>query len=67
MDSKTLADGLLTKAGVAALSGTSFGTYGEGYLRLSFANSQENLRTALQRMSEYLKEVRTSPLSAPQT
>ena len=66
MDSKTLADGLLMKGGVAALSGTSFGRYGEGYLRLSFANSQENLRTALQRMSEYLKEVRASPLSPHQ-
>jgi aspartate/methionine/tyrosine aminotransferase len=67
MDAKTLADGLLAKAGVAALSGTSFGRYGEGYLRLSFANSQENLRTALKRMSEYLEGVKTSPLSSAQS
>ncbi len=42
--SKPLADALLEQTGVAALSGTSFGKYGEGYLRFSVANSMENLR-----------------------
>jgi aspartate/methionine/tyrosine aminotransferase len=41
-----LQERLLDQAGVAALPGTSFGSYGEGYLRLSYANSAENLRAA---------------------
>jgi aspartate/methionine/tyrosine aminotransferase len=41
-----LQERLLHQAGVAALPGTSFGSYGEGYLRLSYANSAENLRAA---------------------
>ncbi len=45
-----IADLLLNEAGVAALSGTAFGQYGEGYLRLSYANSEANLRKALERM-----------------
>ena len=36
--------------GVAALSGTAFGDHGEGYLRLSYANSEENLLKALERI-----------------
>ncbi|HEU0168267.1 MAG TPA: pyridoxal phosphate-dependent aminotransferase [Chloroflexota bacterium] len=48
----TLADYLLAEHGVATLAGTSFGEYGEGYLRLSYANSQANLREALKRMGE---------------
>ena len=43
----TLADRLLDEAGVACLPGTSFGTYGEGHLRFSYANSVENIRHAL--------------------
>ena len=42
-----LAEELLEKAGVAALPGTAFGAHGEGYLRFSYANSIENIRTAL--------------------
>jgi aspartate/methionine/tyrosine aminotransferase len=45
--SKEIEEFLLEEAGVAGLSGTSFGKYGEGYLRFSYANSQENLRKAL--------------------
>ena len=45
---------MLEEAGVACLSGTSFGEHGEGYLRFSYANSLENIRTALQSMSELL-------------
>ena len=48
--SKPFADRLLDEYGVAALSGTSFGEHGEGYLRLSYANSEENLRKALDRI-----------------
>jgi aspartate/methionine/tyrosine aminotransferase len=51
--SKLLADALLEQAGVAALSGTAFGAFGEGYLRFSVANSQENLRQALGRIEEW--------------
>lgn len=57
MDCKKLSDYLLNKAGVAVLSGTAFGSYGEGYLRLSFANSVENIKKALQRISEALEEL----------
>ena len=45
--SKMLADALLEQAGVACLSGTAFGEFGEGYLRFSVANSLENLQKAL--------------------
>ena len=45
---------LLDEAGVSALSGTSFGEFGEGFARFSFANSQENLREALRRMREWV-------------
>jgi aspartate/methionine/tyrosine aminotransferase len=52
---RELQDLLLNRAGVATLSGTSFGKYGEGYLRLSFANSVENIKKALVRISETLE------------
>jgi len=54
--SKPLADALLEQAGVAALSGTSFGAFGEGYLRFSVANSLENLQTALDRIDQWTKK-----------
>lgn len=53
--SKKLADLLLEEAGVACLSGTAFGSYGEGYLRFSYANSQENIREALSRVRALVK------------
>lgn len=56
MSSKELADRLLNEAGVAGLSGTSFGAYGEGYLRLSYATSQENLAKAVERIHKFLKK-----------
>jgi aspartate/methionine/tyrosine aminotransferase len=46
--SKKLAEALLEQAGVACLAGTAFGSYGEGYLRFSVANSLDNLNTALE-------------------
>jgi len=53
--SQELATLLLEEAGVAALSGTAFGPGGEGYLRLSYANSVENIREALARMDGFLR------------
>jgi aspartate aminotransferase len=53
--SKKLADALLEDAGVACLSGTAFGDFGEGYLRFSVANSLKNLNKALERLSEWTK------------
>jgi len=50
--SKPFADRLLEEYGVAALSGTAFGDHGEGYLRLSYANSEDNLATALDRIDQ---------------
>jgi aspartate aminotransferase len=55
MKSREAADMLLYEAGVAVLSGTSFGANGEGYLRLSYANSFENLEKALARMRSVLE------------
>jgi aspartate aminotransferase len=52
-----LADYLLTQAGVAVLPGTAFGRYGEGYLRLCFANSLENIRQALAAISKSLRKI----------
>jgi aspartate/methionine/tyrosine aminotransferase len=54
--SKPLADALLEQAGVAALSGTSFGAFGEGYLRFSVANSLEKLQEAQSRMDQWTKK-----------
>jgi len=57
MNSRELGDYLLNEAGVAVLPGTSFGKYGEGYLRLSFANSVENIRKAIDRVDQALKKL----------
>ena len=62
MSSKELADMLLNDAGVACLSGTAFGSYGDGYLRFSYAASLENIQDALDRIrkvSERWAAVRT--------
>src|SRR5262245_59274774 len=48
--SAEVAERLLNEAGVAVLPGTAFGAHGEGYLRLSYTNSEKNLRAALERM-----------------
>lgn len=52
--SKALADALLDKAGVACLSGTAFGAFGEGYLRFSYANSMPNLMNAIDRIRAFV-------------
>lgn len=64
--SDELADRLLNEAGVACLSGTAFGIHGEGHLRLSYANSRENLERALDRINGFLHSPSaTSSPSAP--
>ena len=54
--SKKLADALLEDAGVACLSGTAFGEFGEGYLRFSVANSIANIDKALDRIEQWVKK-----------
>jgi aspartate/methionine/tyrosine aminotransferase len=51
---KTLASALLEDAGVAIIGGPDFGILGEGYIRVSYANSTENILKALDRMREFL-------------
>jgi aspartate/methionine/tyrosine aminotransferase len=57
MTSQELENYLLNQAGVALLSGTAFGKYGEGYLRISYANSIENIQKGLERIREALKNI----------
>jgi len=56
-DCKKLADSLLEEAGVAVLPGTSFGKYGDGYLRLSYANSVGNIRKGLERIRDFVTRI----------
>jgi aspartate/methionine/tyrosine aminotransferase len=55
MNSRELAEFLLNEGGVACLSGTAFGRYGEGYLRFSYANSIPNIEKALERIAKALQ------------
>jgi len=55
MTARQAQDGLLEEVGVATVAGTSFGEYGEGFLRFSYANSIENIREALQRIRVWLQ------------
>jgi len=57
-DCKEIADYLLHDAGVACLGGTAFGSYGEGYLRFSYANSIENIQKALERIESALASMK---------
>jgi len=57
LPSDDFANRLLDKAGVAALPGTAFGEYGEGYLRLSFANSLANIEAALERIRSFVSKL----------
>ncbi|MBI3667247.1 MAG: pyridoxal phosphate-dependent aminotransferase [Acidobacteria bacterium] len=57
ISSQELADHLLFNAGVAGLSGASFGTFGEGYLRFSYAASLENINEALRRVEQAVREL----------
>ena len=54
LSSAEFADRLLQEAGVACLSGESFGEYGKGYVRFSFANSAENIEKALERIAGFV-------------
>jgi aspartate aminotransferase len=58
LKSQQFADMMLEEAGVACLSGTAFGEYGEGYIRFSYANSIENIREALSRIKRVLAGVK---------
>jgi aspartate aminotransferase len=59
---KTVADRVLQEAGVACLAGTAFGAVGEGHLRLSYANSLENLQLAVERIGDWARTARSTPL-----
>ncbi|MDD9909479.1 MAG: pyridoxal phosphate-dependent aminotransferase [Ahrensia sp.] len=59
---KELASALLEETGVAAIGGPDFGTLGEGYLRLSYANSQDNIAKAMDRIAQFLEQ--TAPPKA---
>lgn len=54
LSSSQMADYILNEAGVATLGGSSFGKFGEGYLRLSYANSQENIEKAVAQIKSAL-------------
>jgi aspartate aminotransferase len=54
--SQEFADLLLNEFGVACLAGTAFGSYGEGYLRMSYANSMENIEEALARIARAVRK-----------
>ena len=53
-EAKPLASALLEEAGVAVIGGPDFGVLGEGYIRVSYANSTENIQRAIDRMGEFL-------------
>jgi aspartate/methionine/tyrosine aminotransferase len=64
MKAKDLADYLLADASVATLAGTAFGHYGEGFLRLSYANSRENINKALDRIDVAVRKIERKPVHA---
>jgi len=59
VDCNQFADYLLNEAGVATLPGTHFGRYGDGYIRLSYATSQENIKKGLERISSAAAKIRS--------
>ena len=59
LGAKAVETALLEEAGVATIAGTSFGAHGEGFIRLSYANSLENIGAALQRIAAWLAERRS--------
>jgi aspartate aminotransferase len=60
VDARTLQRRLLEEAGVATIAGTSFGEFGEGYLRVSYANSREAIAAAIERIRKLLENLPTS-------
>ena len=63
-DSAAVAGRVLNEAGVAVLAGTAFGAAGEGHLRLSYANSLDNLKLAVERIADWARNARTAPVGA---
>ncbi len=61
LSEREMADRLLQEAGVATLAGTSFGAYGAGYLRMSYANSMENLMEATRRIGQFVESLAPVP------
>jgi len=57
---KKLASALLEETGVATIGGPDFGVHGEGYIRLSYANSLENIEKALERMKTFLSNAKAA-------
>lgn len=57
ISSQELANRLLNEAGVAGLTGTAFGIYGQGHLRFSFANSIDNIQIAINKIEDFLKKI----------
>jgi aspartate aminotransferase len=57
MSSSELADQILEETGVALLPGTSFGMYGEGYLRLSYAASLDEIKRGMERVTEFVRSL----------
>lgn len=57
---KKLASALLEETGVATIGGPDFGVHGEGYIRLSYANSLENIERALERMGSFLQNAKAA-------
>ena len=55
MSSREFEDRAMSEAGVALLSGAAFGEFGEGYIRLSYANSQENISKALEQLDRFVR------------
>jgi aspartate/methionine/tyrosine aminotransferase len=47
----------MQEAGVALLSGSAFGQYGDGYVRLSYANSQENISRAIEQLAAFVRSI----------
>lgn len=57
ISSREFEERAMNEAGVALLSGAAFGRFGEGYVRLSYANSQENLQKALERLDKFVRDL----------
>ena len=55
---KALASALLEESGVATIGGPDFGVHGEGFIRLSYANSAENILKGLARIGDFLESAR---------
>ncbi|MCS7131462.1 MAG: aminotransferase class I/II-fold pyridoxal phosphate-dependent enzyme, partial [Hadesarchaea archaeon] len=64
MTSEELANYLFERAKVVTSPGTAFGRYGEGHLRISYANTQENIKLAVERIKQAIEELRSRPRMA---